>query len=157
MSITGSPVALHDTTATSLTVLGQTVTPLFASVQPESNWALFDLHCPPGTGTPLHREAAEERFLVLEGQLTFTVGGETVEAGPGMSLVIPAGTPHAESNASSAPARALVLSRLGERKTAMFVALAALGRAGRLDPAGIVATCSAHGVEILPPPTEDVA
>lgn len=150
---TSAPAARHvrSTDGAALSVLGQTVTVRIGAAESGGDYALFELTCPPGTGTPLHREAADESFLVLEGTLTFTMDGRTVEAGPGDSLIIPAGTPHAEANASDAPARAIALSMLAERKVAMFEALATLGQRGRAEPAAIVAVCAAHGVEILPP------
>jgi quercetin dioxygenase-like cupin family protein len=148
-----APAAVHVVAAerTRLPVLGQFVTVRIDAAESGGAWALFELECPPGTGTPLHREAADESFVVLDGVLTFTIGAHTIEAGPGDCVVVPAGTPHAEANASDAPARAFALSALGARKVAMFEALAALGREGRAEPARIVAVCSAHGVDVLPP------
>lgn len=146
-------VHVADVTRIPLPVLGQFVTVRIDATASGGSYALFELACPPGTGTPLHREAGDESFLVLEGQLTFTVDGRTIEAGPGDSLVVPAGTPHAEANASDAPARAIALSLLGARKVALFEALATLGRDGHADPARIVAVCAAHGVDVLPPAT----
>ncbi len=150
---TAAPAAVHIPAAqrARLPVLGQFVTVRIGADESGGRFALFELECPPGTGTPLHREAGDESFLVLEGQLTFTLDGRSVEAGPGDCVVVPAATPHAEANASSAPARALSLSTLGARKVAMFEALAAIGRQGQFEPATIVAVCAEHGVDVLPP------
>ena len=47
-----------------------------------------------GTGPELHRHAYEETFIVQEGDVLFTLGEETIEAGPGDIVVVPPGTPH---------------------------------------------------------------
>lgn len=49
---------------------------------------------PPGTGAALHRHPYEETFIVQEGNATFTVDGETIEAHGGQILVVPAGATH---------------------------------------------------------------
>ena len=48
----------------------------------------------PGTGPALHRHPYPETFIVEEGEVLFTVGEGTVEAGPGDIVVVPAGAPH---------------------------------------------------------------
>jgi mannose-6-phosphate isomerase-like protein (cupin superfamily) len=48
----------------------------------------------PGTGPGLHRHPYEEVFIVEEGDVLFTVGERTIEAGAGDIVVVPAGTPH---------------------------------------------------------------
>jgi quercetin dioxygenase-like cupin family protein len=40
----------------------------------------------------------EERFTILTGQAHFTVNGQHQVAGPGETVVIPAGVPHSEGN-----------------------------------------------------------
>ena len=53
----------------------------------------------PGDGPRLHRHDYEEVFVIAEGRGTFVIGGETVEAGPGEIVLVPAGIPHRFSNA----------------------------------------------------------
>jgi quercetin dioxygenase-like cupin family protein len=48
----------------------------------------------PGTGPKLHRHPYEETFIVEDGDVLFTVGENTTEAGAGDIVVVPAGTPH---------------------------------------------------------------
>jgi quercetin dioxygenase-like cupin family protein len=50
-----------------------------------------------GMATPLHRQPADdETFFVLEGELRFFLGdGSPVTAGPGTTIHVPAGAPHA--------------------------------------------------------------
>jgi mannose-6-phosphate isomerase-like protein (cupin superfamily) len=49
---------------------------------------------PPGGGPRLHRRPYEEIFVVQEGELTFTMGDDTVEATGGQIVIAPAGSPH---------------------------------------------------------------
>src|SRR5260370_16975988 len=48
----------------------------------------------PGGGPRLHRHAYEEIFIVLEGQATYTVGSDTVQARAGQVLIVQPGVPH---------------------------------------------------------------
>ena len=48
----------------------------------------------PGTGPKLHRHPYEETFIVEDGDVLFTVGESTIEAGAGDIVVVPAGSPH---------------------------------------------------------------
>jgi mannose-6-phosphate isomerase-like protein (cupin superfamily) len=56
--------------------------------------SFFLSHNKPGTGPRLHRHPYEETFIVQEGDVLFTVGDRTIEAGPGDIVVVPARTPH---------------------------------------------------------------
>lgn len=70
----------------------------------------FEAYEPPGGGPPLHVHATEEEFfLVLEGEVSFYIGGTVVSRTAGGSAFVPRGTPHCFRNTSDAPARLLVL------------------------------------------------
>jgi mannose-6-phosphate isomerase-like protein (cupin superfamily) len=59
----------------------------------------------PGGGvTPHIHPAMEERFEVLSGTVSFLSGRKWVSAGPGETVVVPAGTRHAYRNKSGAEA-----------------------------------------------------
>jgi mannose-6-phosphate isomerase-like protein (cupin superfamily) len=49
---------------------------------------------PPGEGPSLHRHPYEEVFVVHSGSGTFTIGEDSLEAGPGDIVVAPPRTPH---------------------------------------------------------------
>ena len=58
----------------------------------------------------MHRHPAEEEaWYVLDGDLTFTVEGESFRAGAGSFVIVPRGSAHTFANGGSAPARYLVL------------------------------------------------
>jgi quercetin dioxygenase-like cupin family protein len=56
--------------------------------------SFFVTDAPPGTGPKLHRHPYAEVFVVQEGRVTFTVDGETIEAGAGDIVIAPAGSAH---------------------------------------------------------------
>jgi len=60
---------------------------------------------PPGGGPRLHKHPYEEVFIILEGQATFTVGPETVEATAGQVIIAPPDTPHKFVNSGSGSLR----------------------------------------------------
>ena len=72
-------------------------------------YALFEALVGPGGGPPPHVHSREEEgFYVLEGEITFTVGGERVVATAGTFANMPVGTPHSFRNDSSRVARMLI-------------------------------------------------
>jgi quercetin dioxygenase-like cupin family protein len=78
----------------------------------ESGGAYFVMEAlvPPGGGPPPHIHTREdETFYVLEGRVEFTLGAETVTAGPGDFVNVPRGTVHCFRNNDSLTAR-LVLT-----------------------------------------------
>lgn len=58
------------------------------------NVCFLIITAPPGSGPSLHLHPYDEVFIVQEGQVTFTVGTETLEATGGQIVIVPAGTPH---------------------------------------------------------------
>ena len=56
--------------------------------------SMFLSHNRPGTGPDLHRHPYEEIFIVQEGDVLFTVGERTIEAGAGDIILVPANAPH---------------------------------------------------------------
>ncbi len=59
----------------------------------------------PGVGPKLHDHPYAEIFIVIEGEATYTVGGETVVARAGHLLIAPPETPHAFVNTGSGTLR----------------------------------------------------
>lgn len=55
---------------------------------------IIDRRSKPGEGPRLHRHQYDETWVVEEGNLTFVLGDERVNAGPGDIVIAPAGVPH---------------------------------------------------------------
>ena len=70
----------------------------------------FELQLTPDGKVPgahVHPEQ-EERFHVLEGEMTFRLGARKIVAGPGETVIVPAGRVHKFANKSGAPVKARV-------------------------------------------------
>jgi len=59
----------------------------------------------PGKGPDLHKHPYEEIIVVQEGELTFTVGEDTIEATGGQIVIAPAGAPHEFVNSGAGRVR----------------------------------------------------
>ena len=65
---------------------------------------------PPGTtGPPLHKHDFDEAFYVLEGELTFHLGGDLVTFGAGELAFARGGEPHTFANRGEAEAHYLIV------------------------------------------------
>jgi quercetin dioxygenase-like cupin family protein len=90
-------------------LVGDTYTILVSGRDTEGKYTLIDMHVPPGGGPPPHRHDFEEMFTVLDGEVRVTFRGETVVAGAGQTINVPANAPHSFTNSTDRPARLLCL------------------------------------------------
>jgi quercetin dioxygenase-like cupin family protein len=114
-----------------------------------------------GAEPPPHIHTREdEAYYLLEGELTFRVGGQTIEARPGDFVWLPRGIEHS-FELKTAQARALVLFTPAGIEEA-FKQLGEPARSATLPPAPkeppdvekVVSVFNAYGVGFAPPPTE---
>ena len=87
-------------------------------------------------GTHVHPEQ-EERFEVVEGTMGFRMGLKKVIAGPGETVVVPAGTAHRFFNAGDEDARVRVEVRPALRMEELFETTVALAEDGRVTRKGM--------------------
>jgi mannose-6-phosphate isomerase-like protein (cupin superfamily) len=78
----------------------------------------------------------EERFTILAGRARFTLAGEELVAGPGETVVVPAGVPHSEGNPGPAEIDGVVELRPALRTKEWHEALAGLVADGKTTPRG---------------------
>ena len=73
--------------------------------------AMFEFEVAPGAKVPAahSHDAYEETAYGLEGILTYTVNGKTMEGRPGDSILIPRGAVHRFENLHPTPAKALAI------------------------------------------------
>jgi len=92
----------------------------------------FDLFLPPGGRVPARHvhPVQQEQFTVMAGRMRFRLGGRTILAGPGDSVLVPAGTPHWFGNAGPEVAHARVEVRPALRMEELFEATEAMALAG---------------------------
>jgi quercetin dioxygenase-like cupin family protein len=99
-------------------------------------------------GPPPHtHETLHDMFYVLEGTITFLIGDEHREAGPGTFVCAPPGTVHTFSNQTDQPARVLNFSTPSGWEHYMRE-LAAAGRDGPLTSELIGEIASRHDFRV---------
>jgi quercetin dioxygenase-like cupin family protein len=77
--------------------------------------AVFECYVPANARMPAphSHDAFEETIYGLEGVSTWTVGGETIEIGPGEAVCVPRGAIHAFENRGSVDAKFLTIATPG--------------------------------------------
>jgi quercetin dioxygenase-like cupin family protein len=148
---------LHHAAGAELRWMGETFTYFLAEGGHTGGaFALVDEHAKRGETVPLHRHADDrESFYVLDGEITFYVGGQPgVRAGRGAFVHVPGGTVHGFRIESEA-ARYLILTTA--RHGDFYRAITLPSRPGRLPPLESVPgsvverACDAFGVEFVGP------
>jgi quercetin dioxygenase-like cupin family protein len=121
--------------------------------------AVIEHRAPRGSGSPLHVHSREDEwFYVIDGELTFWVGGETISAPAGSFVYGPKGIPHTFVVASEEARFLLVAEPAGFERF-----MRAAGEpAERLeipppateppDVAALTAAAAEYGIEITGPP-----
>lgn len=105
---------------------------------------------------PHSHDAFEETIYGLRGVATFTVGGETIEIGPGDSVCIPRGVIHGFANHGSADATFLAMTSPGVFGPSYFHEIGevlAVSAGGPPDFAAIAEVMRRHGLTPAPPST----
>lgn len=105
---------------------------------------------PRALGAPVHTHRNEDEWTyVLDGEVGFELGSETVTARPGDLVLQPRDIPHAFWNSGDTPARLLAMIAPGGLE-GYFARLAALFRAGAPDPVELAATATEYGLDVDP-------
>lgn len=75
----------------------------------DGKYAMWEAIVPPGGGPPPHVHSREEEgFLVIEGEITFQVGGKRIVAKAGTFANMPVGTVHSFKNESNQTAKMII-------------------------------------------------
>jgi quercetin dioxygenase-like cupin family protein len=82
-----------------------------------ANISFFLIDAPMGGGPDLHTHPYAEVFVIQEGEVTFSVGDETIEAKDGQILVVPPGVPHKYVNSGVGRARHIDIHASGRMAT----------------------------------------
>jgi quercetin dioxygenase-like cupin family protein len=121
--------------------------------------AVIEHLAPRGSGSPLHVHSREDEwFYVIDGELTFWVGGEVSVAPAGSFVFGPKGIPHTFT-VSSEQARFLLVTEPAGFEQFMRAAAEPAERleippapSAPPDPAAMGALAAEFGIEILGPP-----
>jgi len=153
------PIALEDGAGEALWFLGGLVTIKAGGDETAGRVAVMEYRAPHGVGSPLHVHRREDEwFYVLDGRLTFWVGGRTISAGPGSFVYGPRDVPHTFEVASH-EARFLLVAEPGGFER--FVRAASdVAATPTLPPAPgappdlerLTALAAENGIDIIGPP-----
>ncbi|MEA2441145.1 MAG: hypothetical protein QOH76_2569 [Thermoleophilaceae bacterium] len=114
---------------------------VFRQTSADTNGELvaIDLALPPGGHVPgLHvHPLQEERFEVTAGKMKFRYGMKTIVAGPGETVVVPAGKIHNFANAGDEPSQCRVEIRPALKMEALFETTVRLAEEGRTNSKGM--------------------
>jgi quercetin dioxygenase-like cupin family protein len=108
--------------------------------EPDGQAAVYvEMWIEPGGGVPPHvHPAMTERFSVLDGRAEFLAGRSWTGAGPGETVVVPAGTRHAYRNRGVVVAHVRCVATPPDPALEGFLTdAAAMARAGRLTKQGV--------------------
>jgi quercetin dioxygenase-like cupin family protein len=158
-----SPQAIHLTAGEgrSLWLAGELYTAKAGGQETGGAFALAEATTPQGGGPPPHiHHREDESFYVLEGELEFTVEGETIKVGAGSFLHVPRGTVHTYRNVGTGPARYLgMVTPAGLEKFFEEVSVPATNGDFSSPPPfeqedldKLLAVAPKYGLEILPSP-----
>ena len=156
---TVSPIALGKDEGEALWFLGFLATIKSSAETTGGRVAVIEHLGPRGAGSPLHvHHREDEWFYVTEGELTFWVGGQVIEAPAGSFVFGPRDIPHTFS-ITSAQARFLLVSEpagfesfvrtASEPAQALTLPPATIRPP---DPERMMAAAAEYGIEILGPP-----
>ena len=134
-----------------LNVLGMPLTLLCESNETGGSWSLFEEIVPFGMGPPPHRHDWDEAYYILEGEIDFSIDGETVKLRPGDFNYLPRSTVHGFKGASDAPAKVLIFAAPAHGSE-FFRELSREVREVPKDLAKVPAIGQRHGIEFLPTP-----
>src|SRR5258708_19854494 len=109
MNMTALPILRKPTEGRTIAIVGDVYRFLAIGDDTNGKYALWEAIVPPGGGPPPHVHSREEEgFYVLEGEITFQVGGERLVATAGMFANMPVGTPPSFKNETGQPAKMLI-------------------------------------------------
>jgi quercetin dioxygenase-like cupin family protein len=141
-------------------IVGDVYRFLATGAETGGRYATFEAAVPPGGGPPPHTHSREEEsFFVLEGEITSTVNGERVVAGPGTFANMPVGSLHTFRNESGRTARMLISVAPAGLEEMFFEVGTPLPPGSTTAPpptpeeiGKLLAAAPRYGVEIVPPP-----
>jgi mannose-6-phosphate isomerase-like protein (cupin superfamily) len=120
-------------------VSGETIEFVKTSADTDGELLAIDLTLTPDghvPGTHVHPEQ-DERFEVKSGTMKFKLGHKTIIAGPGETVVVPAGKRHRFSNAGTEDAHVRVEVKPALRMEDLFETTVALANEGRVLSTGM--------------------
>ena len=153
------PIALSQGEGEALWAFGTLATIKASAETTDGRVTVIEHLAPQGSGSPLHvHHREDEWFYVIEGALTFWIGGRVIEAPAGSFVYGPRDVPHTFVVSSPEARFLLVLEPGGFEGFLRAVSQPAEAltipppAAPPSDPAPMVAAAAEYGVDIIGPP-----
>jgi quercetin dioxygenase-like cupin family protein len=106
-----SPILRHADAGDVIWAMGNRFTLKLRSAETAGALSMQEVVAPAGSAPPLHTHHREaEVFVLFEGSMIYRAGEQTFELGPGSSIYLPRGVPHAFRVLGPKPARFLALT-----------------------------------------------
>jgi quercetin dioxygenase-like cupin family protein len=132
--------------------LGVPTRVLATAEQTNGAFGLIEHVLPAGDASPWHvHHAEDEAFYVIEGELTFRCGDQTVRAGPGTFVYGPREIPHGFCVEGDQPARLLLLCAPGGFERFIIDMSEPAPPAGAPDMERMIALAAQYQIDILGP------
>jgi quercetin dioxygenase-like cupin family protein len=105
------PILRHADAGDVIWAMGSRFTLKLRSAETAGAASMLEVVAPVGSAPPLHTHQREaEVFVLYAGSMVYRAGDETFELGPGSSIYLPRGLPHAFRVVGTEPARFLALT-----------------------------------------------
>jgi quercetin dioxygenase-like cupin family protein len=154
-----APIALQQGEGEAIWFLGVLATIKSSAETTRGRVAVIEHLAPQGSGSPLHVHRNEDEwFYVIDGELTFWVGGDVITAPAGSFVYGPRNVPHTFTVTSPQARFLLVTEPAGFER--FMRALSEPAQTLTLppatsrppDPERLAAVAAEHGIEVLGPP-----
>ncbi|HEY6241931.1 MAG TPA: cupin domain-containing protein [Burkholderiales bacterium] len=90
-----------------------TITFKITAADNSSAYTVLEAIEPPDSGAGRHRHEFDETFIICEGHYEFQLGEKMLKLGPGETVFVPGGTPHAFKSIGPETGRQIVISSPG--------------------------------------------
>lgn len=148
---TTAPIFIPVREAKRVEVFGGEIHVTISAASAGSGVSVFEDVRRPGDGPPLHvHHGEDEVFRVLEGRFRLRIGGETFDAAPGDTMLLPRDVPHSFVNNGDTMARMLCILQPGGFER-FFFDVAAAGLQVPKDMARIADLAARYRLEFLGP------
>ena len=152
------PVGVPPGGGRSVWLVGDLIEVKLSSGNTGGAYSVVEETTPPGGGPPPHSHRNEDEALyVLEGEVEFLLGEDSIPAGAGTCVHAPRGVMHAWRNVGPSPSRMLGVITTGGLER-FFLEAGEPAADGTSPPPGppdiekVMAAAARYGVEIPPPP-----
>jgi quercetin dioxygenase-like cupin family protein len=144
------PIIVQPGGGKDLHAFGNVVSVLIAGDQTNDSLAVMFDTTPPGGGPPPHIHANEdELFLVVEGQISYSVDGQWTEVGVGGAVYLPKGIVHCYRNVGTTHSRHWVITCPAGFEKCFARCAEEFAKSGGPDMSRIIQISREHGIEIL--------